>query len=134
MTKTILTILAAMYIVFPKDLIPDVIPVVGWLDDLAVGYLAWRYLYRPLRQGSPSGGKRNAHPETEIPAGGEPFDPYRILDVDRSATKEDIREAYRRLASQYHPDKVAHLGEEFRKLAEIKFKDVQRAYDMLRDR
>ena len=51
--------------------------------------------------------------------------------MDRNATKEEIKAAYKRLASQYHPDKVSHLGEEFRVLAEQKFKEIQRAYQEL---
>jgi DnaJ like chaperone protein len=133
MMHAILTILAAVYIVFPKDLVPDVIPVVGWLDDLAVGYLVWRHIYRPMRR-KKSTGSGNGQAETEIPTGDDAFDPYRILGVDRSATPDEIHDAYRHLASQYHPDKVAHLGDEFQELAEDKFKDVQRAYDMLRRR
>jgi len=35
------------------------------------------------------------------------------------------------LANKYHPDKVDHLGEEFKKLAEKKFKDIQEAYQKL---
>lgn len=37
--RTIIALLAFLYIVSPLDLIPDVIPVIGWLDDL--GVLAW---------------------------------------------------------------------------------------------
>jgi DnaJ-class molecular chaperone len=35
------------------------------------------------------------------------------------------------LAGQYHPDKVSHLGEEFRQLAEKRFKEIQVAYQEL---
>jgi len=51
--------------------------------------------------------------------------------VSESASLDEIKAAYRRLAGQYHPDKVLHLGEEFRVLAEAKFKEIQRAYDEL---
>jgi DnaJ like chaperone protein len=54
------------------------------------------------------------------------------LGVARDASQEDIRSAYRRLAGQYHPDKVLHLGKEFRDLAEIRFKEIQAAYDALK--
>ncbi|MBW1817978.1 MAG: DnaJ domain-containing protein [Deltaproteobacteria bacterium] len=43
----------------------------------------------------------------------------------------EIRKAYRELANRYHPDKVNHLGEEFRDLAEERFKEVQTAYQEL---
>ena len=48
--------------------------------------------------------------------------------VSRSASPDEIKSAYRRLAAKYHPDKVVHLGEEFRELAEQRFKKIQQAY------
>ena len=59
------------------------------------------------------------------------WDPYEILGIDQSASQEEIKHAYRQLAGKYHPDKVTHLGEEFRALAEKRFKDIQRAYSEL---
>ena len=55
-------------------------------------------------------------------------DPYAVLDVSRDASPEEIKKAYKQLANKYHPDKVLHLGEEFRKLAEERFKEIQEAY------
>jgi DnaJ-class molecular chaperone len=54
-----------------------------------------------------------------------------VLGVGRNATSEQIKQAYRQLANQYHPDKVIHLGEEFRELAEKRFKEIQEAYQKL---
>ena len=54
-----------------------------------------------------------------------PDDPYRILGLEPGASPAEIRSAYRRLAARYHPDKVAHLGEEFQRLAEQKFKEAK---------
>ena len=65
---------------------------------------------------------------------GRTEDPYQVLGLDRGAGQDEVRAAYRRLAAQYHPDKVAHLGEEFQRLAELKFKAIQAAYDQLRGR
>jgi curved DNA-binding protein len=53
---------------------------------------------------------------------------YDILDIPRSATVEEIKRAYRRLARKYHPD--VNPGD---KLAEEKFKDVSEAYEVLSD-
>jgi molecular chaperone DnaJ len=53
---------------------------------------------------------------------------YEVLGVSRSATAEDLKRAYRKLAMQYHPDRNA--GD---KSAEQKFKDVSEAYDVLKD-
>ncbi len=57
---------------------------------------------------------------------------YSILGVSPESTEIDIRSAYRRLASQYHPDRVANLGEEFVKVAEEKFKLINEAYEEIR--
>jgi DnaJ like chaperone protein len=57
---------------------------------------------------------------------------YKILEIDRTATDEDVKKAYRRMAMKYHPDKVSHLGEEFRKSADEKFKKVNEAYDKIK--
>jgi DnaJ like chaperone protein len=42
---------------------------------------------------------------------------------------EEVKKAYRKLSMQYHPDKVGHLGDEFRKVAEGKMKEINQAYD-----
>src|SRR5918996_1235260 len=55
-------------------------------------------------------------------------DPYRTLGVDRKASDEEIKKAYRKLARQYHPDR--NSGD---KSAEERFKEVQEAYSILSD-
>ena len=54
---------------------------------------------------------------------------YEILGITPNATKEEIRKAYRRLASKYHPDK--HQGNPLQELAEEKFKEINEAYHAL---
>jgi len=56
---------------------------------------------------------------------------YKILEIPKSATVDEIKKAYRRMAKKYHPDKVIHLGEEHREGAEEKFRQVQEAYEQL---
>ena len=51
-----------------------------------------------------------------------------VLGVAADATPDEIQAAYRTLMSQYHPDKVASLGEELQVLAERKSKEISAAY------
>jgi len=57
---------------------------------------------------------------------------YKILEIDKSVTDDEVKKAYRRMAVKYHPDKVAHLGEEFQKSAKEKFQKVQEAYENIK--
>jgi DnaJ like chaperone protein len=57
---------------------------------------------------------------------------YKILEVETTATDEEIKKAYRRLAVQYHPDKVAYLGDEFRTAANEKFQKLNEAYEKIK--
>lgn len=54
------------------------------------------------------------------------------LGLQSSATPEEIKKAYRKMSMQYHPDKVRHLGDEFRGVAEEKMKEINAAYDFLK--
>ena len=57
---------------------------------------------------------------------------YKILEIDKNATDEEIKKAYRKMAVKYHPDKVDGLGEEVKKSAEEKFKKLQEAYENIK--
>ena len=57
---------------------------------------------------------------------------YKILEIERSVTDDDVKKAYRKMAMKYHPDKVAHLGDDFRKTADDKFKQVNNAYNKIK--
>jgi DnaJ like chaperone protein len=57
---------------------------------------------------------------------------YTILEISPSATDDEVRSAYRRMAMKYHPDRVATLGEDVQKAAEEKFKKVQQAYESIK--
>ena len=56
---------------------------------------------------------------------------YRILEIDPSASNDEVKKAYRKMAIKYHPDKVATLGEDVQKAAEEKFKAVYQAYEAI---
>ncbi len=57
---------------------------------------------------------------------------HATLGLEKGASKEEIKKAYRKLSMQYHPDKVAHLGDEFRAIAEGKMKEINAAYDFFK--
>jgi DnaJ like chaperone protein len=56
---------------------------------------------------------------------------YRILGISPSATDDEVKKAYRKMAIKYHPDKVATLGEDVQKAAEEKFKTISQAYEAI---
>ena len=129
---------ALLYVIFPRDVVPDFLVGWGWLDDLIVVYLLWRF-YRRRSQLRRPGSRTDQHRDTandrqyranDSNSQGHQ-DPYTILSIAPGASKEEIKAAYRRLAAKYHPDKVQHLGEDFQKLAEARFKEIQLAYDEL---
>ncbi|MBW1999566.1 MAG: DnaJ domain-containing protein, partial [Deltaproteobacteria bacterium] len=149
--RFLLYLLSLLYVLSPYDLLPDFLVGWGWIDDLLVlGFLWWQYSkYKKRRsyyqsmynqyqrargQGAHQGKEwRGEEFKGERDIGRSPRvrDPYEVLGIERSASKEEIKSAYRNLVNKYHPDKVAHLGKEFQSLAEEKFKEIQRAYQEL---
>jgi DnaJ like chaperone protein len=139
--RFLLALLGLSYVFCPYDFLPDFFVGLGWIDDLTVLGILWWYFFGRKRfkyQGSYEKGRQTSSGQTE-----ESFsekenttdtghnDPYSVLGVGRDASSEQIKQAYRQLANQYHPDKVIHLGEEFRELAERRFKEIQEAYQTL---
>jgi len=57
---------------------------------------------------------------------------YKILEIDPDANNDEVKKAYRKMAVKYHPDKVNHLGADFQKLANEKFKKVNDAYSKIK--
>lgn len=51
--------------------------------------------------------------------------------LNEQATFDDVRRAYRDLVKSYHPDMVAHLGPELKRVAEQKTKEINSAYGVL---
>lgn len=142
--------LTLIYIVLPYNLLPDFMPILGRIDDLGLVFLMIYYLKTGRLPGfvskiigwlfgtpkqkqysgggseSGSGGSSgSAHRDSSAK------DPYEALGISPGASSREIHEAYRRLAHQYHPDKVSHLGEEFQELARKKFIEIQEAYERL---
>jgi DnaJ like chaperone protein len=57
---------------------------------------------------------------------------YKILEISKDATDEEVKKAYKKMAVKYHPDKVSHLGEDVQKAANEKFKEVNQAYESIK--
>ncbi len=138
--KKWLIIIAVLYLVFPRDLIPDFRGRgLGLIDDVSLIALL-TYFYRnrlreyTARATEESGGQDqrewSSRAQAESPESS--FDPYEILGIDSSASGEEIQAAYKARMHEYHPDKVAHLGEELQKVAHRKTVEIQRAHEQLR--
>lgn len=56
---------------------------------------------------------------------------YQVLEIPSSATDEEVKAAYRRLALKHHPDRVAALGEDIRRAAEEKFQQINNAKERI---
>ena len=57
---------------------------------------------------------------------------YSILGISSSATDEEVKKAYRKMAIENHPDKVGYMGEDIRKAAEKKFMTINEAYEKIK--
>ena len=58
---------------------------------------------------------------------------YKILEIGRNATDDEVKKAYRKMAVKFHPDKVSHLGADFQKQAKEKFQKVNEAYEKIKE-
>ena len=135
--KYLLIIIALLYLLFPRDLIPDFFGRgLGLIDDLLL-IAALSYFYRKrLRdladrtagESAQAGGE--THRKKAIQSD-RAFDPYQILGIPTSSSQETIRNAYRSRMTEYHPDKVTHLGSELQELAHRKALEIQKAYQQL---
>ncbi|MEW6620956.1 MAG: DnaJ domain-containing protein [bacterium] len=119
---------AILYLISPIDLLPG-FHFISLIDDFIVLGLTYWFInvYLPRRytsyQRTENKGQKREDRKENIDE-----DPYTILGVSRHATQEEIKKAYLNLAAKYHPDKVNHLGDEFKELAHEKFVQIQEAY------
>ncbi len=61
-----------------------------------------------------------------------PDSEFQILEISATATEDEVKKAYRKMAMKYHPDKVRGLGEQHEKSANEKFIKVQEAYEQIK--
>jgi DnaJ-domain-containing protein 1 len=90
------------------------------LLGLALGHV---YDIGVFKTASPSAGASPPPPQA---------DPYAVLGISVGSSDEEIEQAYRRKMSEYHPDRVANAAEEIRALAETRARDINAAYETIR--
>ena len=137
-----------LYFFSPLDLIPDVFFPAGFLDDLLVvlvvlsgspflkkiisEYLKKFRGYPPPEDEIPFEQEDAFREYSEKKAKPDVKSPWEILGVSEAAGTDEIKEAYRKRCTEYHPDKVAHLGIELQKVANEEFKKIQSAYEVVK--
>lgn len=82
--------------------------------------------YAPMSPGSRGHGPRP--PPSARPS---EVDPYAVLGIERGASAHDIKQAYRKLISQNHPDKLGDVPEELKRRAEQRASEINAAYDRI---
>ncbi len=138
----VFVVVALIYMVFPFDVLPDVIPFAGRIDDIIFPVLLLWWMKKKYGRGqfnagnarsSGYGNGRNSQNSQKTGAD-KSFDPYDILNIKKGAGEEEIKKAYRDLLAKYHPDKVSHLGDDLQKLAHEKIIEINNAYKELKKR
>lgn len=56
---------------------------------------------------------------------------YKILEIEKSASNDEVKKAFRTMVKKYHPDKLMDMDDAYRKGAEEKFRNVQEAYEQI---
>ena len=57
---------------------------------------------------------------------------YKILEIEKDASDDAVKKAYRKMAMKYHPDRIGDVGEDHKKIAKEKFQQIQVAYEELK--
>ncbi len=92
---------------------------------LGISYYDQQVLFARFRARAAGAGAATATAESEARY-------FAVLGLEPGADFAAVKQAYRKLSMQYHPDKVAHLGDEFKKVAEEKMKEINEAYQYLK--
>jgi DnaJ-domain-containing protein 1 len=105
----------------------------SWLDfAFGVASKAAKKLHAEFEAGRagqppPAEARQRAAAEPRPPAKGPPW--WDVLRVPREASRQAVTEAYRKLVAQNHPDKVAHLSERIRRVADEETRRINAAYE-----
>lgn len=139
--KYIFIIIGLIYLLSPIDFLPDLFGLIGRLDDVAlIGFLVWKYKqiknrlsanFEKAKKDFNSETSTNSNSESRNNSTKKTFCPYDTLKVSKNASQDEIKKAYKKMIKEYHPDKVEHLGEDLKELANNKIRDIQRAYEEL---
>ncbi len=137
-------ILVILYFLVPVDIFPDFLGLPGRVDDFLVALVGLYFMYansagrkrdgkektgpERSRPGKESGNRDDSEPEAAPEEDDGPRDPYDVLGVPRDASLAEIRRRYRERLLEVHPDRVEHLGGEFRELAEQKTRELNEAF------
>jgi uncharacterized membrane protein YkvA (DUF1232 family) len=140
------------YFILPIDAVPDLIPVAGFTDDLAVLLIATTTVVAHIKpahrqrarelldwerntKGAESLGDDGwrAKGQRTFSSDAEKERYYmNTLELSGDITASVLKDRYRELAHKYHPDKVQHLGTEFQQMAGHKLKEINAAYEYLK--
>ncbi|MGE3541846.1 MAG: DUF1232 domain-containing protein [Candidatus Tectimicrobiota bacterium] len=129
--------LCGLYFLSPIDAVPDFIPYIGRLDDVLMIFVIYRMAqrWRMAREARQRWTRPAGTAEEEV-GNAEKVQKeqtaWEILQITPGATQGEIHTAYKTLLMKYHPDRVAHLGEEFQQLAHRRTVEIQQAYAQLR--
>lgn len=98
--------------------------IVGLVIGLVLGHLYDIGLFSGRVAGKPE-----RPPPPVAPADG---DPYAMLGIASQASDDELERAYRRLMSEYHPDRVASAAPELREIADRRTREINQAYDQIK--
>ena len=127
-------VLPIIYILMPVDFMPDPIFGVGRLDDLLVALFVFWALDRAISLKGffkEAGSTRRQEESGEHRGQAEKVarqQPHQVLGISAKAASSEIKKAYRKMLNRYHPDKFAHLGEEFEMTAKRRTQEIIAAY------
>lgn len=95
-------------------------------------YISIRTRHVSSYSGSYHSGQRSSYSGASSSTSSAGRDPYKVLGIESSASDEEVKKAYRRLAMKYHPDKLEGMGEEIKRNAEKQFREINEAYETIK--